>query len=113
MRFGPVDESSIVLSMKAPKKAPTKPPRFAVALVPFDNISDAHAAVCSSDLESSGLKDVEISWAGGKEPDVLKISKTHSTDTPFTFASNTEFASSPPKSPFFAPSFVCDHWSFI
>jgi DnaJ homolog subfamily C member 17 len=57
--------------MKAPKKAPNKPPRHGVALVPFKKIGDAFAAVCASGREERGLKGVEVTWVGGKEPMIL------------------------------------------
>ncbi|KAI0052196.1 DnaJ-domain-containing protein [Auriscalpium vulgare] len=69
--FGPTDTSSIVLSMKPPKKAPQKPPKYATALVPFARIGDAHAAVCASGRAERGLGDFEVSWAGGSEPEIL------------------------------------------
>ncbi|THH16469.1 hypothetical protein EW146_g4174 [Bondarzewia mesenterica] len=69
--FGDVDKSSIILSMKPPKNAPTKPPKRAIALVQFLRIGDAFAAVCASGKREKGMEDVEISWAGGKEPPVL------------------------------------------
>jgi DnaJ homolog subfamily C member 17 len=68
--FGPVDKDSIVLSMKPPKKAPHKPPKFATAAVPFKTISDAHAAVCASRRADRGLEEFEIGWMGGCEPAV-------------------------------------------
>jgi DnaJ homolog subfamily C member 17 len=70
-RFGEVDESSIVLSLKPPKKAPTKPPKNGTALVPFKQIGDAFAAICASGRADRGLDGIEISWAGGKEPPIL------------------------------------------
>ena len=70
-RFGEVDESSIVISMKPPKKTPTKPPKNATALVPFKQIGDAFAAVCASGRSDRGLAGVEVSWAEGKEPPIL------------------------------------------
>ncbi|KLO13725.1 DnaJ-domain-containing protein [Schizopora paradoxa] len=71
-QFGSMDEPSIVLSMKPPKKAPTKPPKFATALVPFKQIGDAFAAVCSSGREDRRLKNIDVSWAEGKEPKIIK-----------------------------------------
>ncbi|KZV59924.1 DnaJ-domain-containing protein [Peniophora sp. CONT] len=71
-RFGETDSSSIVLTMKAPKKAPQKPPKHAVALVPFRRIGDAHAAVCAAGVESRGMAGVEVTWApSGSEPPIL------------------------------------------
>ena len=70
-QFGEVDESSVVLSLKPPKKAPTKPPKNGTALVPFKQIGDAFAAVCASGRADRGLEGVEISWAEGKEPPIL------------------------------------------
>ncbi|GJJ14934.1 hypothetical protein Clacol_009204 [Clathrus columnatus] len=107
-RFGPVDESSIVLFMKPPKKAPTKPPKFASALVPFEKIGDAHAAVCSSGLESKGLKDIEISWAGGKEPEILETLKQKRSVETTSFIHSSNEATSPPPIFSFEPSFSFD-----
>ncbi|KAI0002575.1 hypothetical protein BJV74DRAFT_933116 [Russula compacta] len=68
--FGPVDRDSIVLSMKPPKKAAHKPPKYASAAVPFKTIADAHAAVCASRRADRGLDEFEIAWMGGSEPAV-------------------------------------------
>jgi DnaJ family protein C protein 17 len=68
--FGPVDKDSIVLSMKPPKKAAHKPPKYATAAVPFKTIADAHAAVCASRRADRGLDEFEIGWMGGSEPAV-------------------------------------------
>jgi DnaJ homolog subfamily C member 17 len=68
--FGPVDKDSLVLSMKPPKKAPHKPPKYATAAVPFKTIADAHAAVCASRRSDRGLDEFEIGWMGGCEPAV-------------------------------------------
>lgn len=57
--------------MKPPKKAPNKPPKYATALVPFKQIGDAFAAVCASGRPERGLDDVDVTWAEGKEPDIL------------------------------------------
>ncbi|KAI0032401.1 DnaJ domain-containing protein [Vararia minispora EC-137] len=70
-RYGPTDISSIVISMKPPKKAPHKPPKFATALVPFQRIGDAHAAVCASGRADYGMGDVDVSWAGSAEPEIV------------------------------------------
>lgn len=119
--FGPVDEPSIVISMKPPKKAPNTPPKYATALVPFKNIGDAFAAVCASGKESEGLKDIEVTWAGGKEPEVLErlmrqgpvAGKGPGHDSPsFSFKSDPSVASQPssekskPSHTSIPPSFV-------
>lgn len=70
-QFGEVDTSSIVLSLKPPKKAPTKPPKNGTALAPFRQIGGALAAVGASGRQERGLEDVEITWAGGQEPPIL------------------------------------------
>ncbi|OCB88543.1 DnaJ-domain-containing protein [Sanghuangporus baumii] len=70
-QFGAIDASSIVLSLKSPRKAPTKPPKSGVALVPFRQIGDAFAAVCASGRTDRRLDGVDISWAEGKEPPIL------------------------------------------
>ncbi|VDC07924.1 unnamed protein product [Peniophora sp. CBMAI 1063] len=72
-RFGDMDSGSIVLTMKPPKKAPHKPPKHAVALVPFRRIGDAHAAVCAAGVESRGMGGIEVTWMGkdGGEPLIL------------------------------------------
>lgn len=71
-QFGSIDDPSIVLSMRPSKKAPTKPPKFATALVPFKQIGDAFAAVCATGREDRRLKSIDISWAEGKEPKIIK-----------------------------------------
>ena len=70
-QFGSIDSDSIVLSLKPPKKAPKKPPKTGVALVPFRQISGAFAAVCASGREDRGLEEMEIGWAEGKEPPII------------------------------------------
>ncbi|KAJ7629356.1 hypothetical protein DFH06DRAFT_1006100 [Mycena polygramma] len=69
--FGATDVDSIVISSKAPKKSPDKPPKHATALVPFKQIGDAFAAVCASGRVDRGLDGVEVGWVGGKEPGIL------------------------------------------
>lgn len=66
--FGAVEIADIVLSLKPP---PPKKPKRGTALVPFKQIGDAFAAVCSSGSAARGLHDVEISWAEGKEPGLI------------------------------------------
>ena len=70
-QFGAVDDSSIVISLKPPKKAPTKPPKTGIALVPFKQIGDAFAAICASGKASSKLEGVDITWAAGSEPKII------------------------------------------
>ncbi|KAG8947493.1 hypothetical protein FRC04_010674 [Tulasnella sp. 424] len=70
-RFGPLDESSIVLSIKPNKKNPSKPPKHATALVPFNKVDGAFAAVLASGRKNRGLDGIEVSWAEGKEPDIV------------------------------------------
>jgi DnaJ homolog subfamily C member 17 len=66
--FGAVESSDIVLSLKP---APPKKPKRGTALIPFKQIGDAFAAVCSSGSVSRGLQDVELSWAEGPEPGLI------------------------------------------
>lgn len=70
-RFGDIDSSSIVLSLKPSKKAPHKPPKHGTALVPFKKIGDAFAAVCASGRKDQGFEGIELSWVEGKEPPIL------------------------------------------
>jgi DnaJ family protein C protein 17 len=71
--FGTTDEALTFLSLKPPKKSPDKPAKYATAVVPFNRIGDAFAAVCASGREERGLKGIEIGWAGdkGKEPEII------------------------------------------
>jgi len=71
--FGTADEALTFLSLKPPKKYPDKPAKYATAVVPFNKIGDAFAAVCASGREERGLKGIEIGWAGdkGKEPEII------------------------------------------
>ncbi|KAI0722359.1 DnaJ domain-containing protein [Cerioporus squamosus] len=66
--FGPLDDSSIVLSLKP---APPKKPKRVTALVPFKQIGGAFAAVCASGRADSGLGGIEVAWAEGKEPELI------------------------------------------
>ncbi|TBU25255.1 DnaJ-domain-containing protein [Dichomitus squalens] len=65
---GAVDEPSIVLSLKP---ALPKKPKRGTALVPFKQIRGAFAAVCASGRPEYRLEDIEISWAEGKEPELI------------------------------------------
>lgn len=69
--FGATDIDSIVLSLKSPKKDPSKPPKYGTALVPFKQIGDAFAAVCASGRADRGLGGIEVGWVNGKEPPIL------------------------------------------
>ncbi|KAJ7461742.1 DnaJ domain-containing protein [Mycena galericulata] len=69
--FGATDAESIVISSKAQKKSPDKPPKYATALVPFKQIGDAFAAVCASGRADRGMDGIEAGWVGGKEPQIL------------------------------------------
>ncbi|KAH9848674.1 DnaJ-domain-containing protein [Lenzites betulinus] len=66
--FGPLDDASIVFSLKP---APPKKPKRATALVPFTQIVGAFAAVCASGHAENGLSDIEVDWAEGKEPELI------------------------------------------
>lgn len=70
-QFGPVDASAVILSLKPPKKAPLKPPKYAVALVPFTQVGAAFAAVAASARPERGLAGVDVSWVGGAEPALI------------------------------------------
>ncbi|KAF9568700.1 DnaJ-domain-containing protein [Agrocybe pediades] len=71
-RFGATDESSIVMSTSLKGKTPSdKPPKTGSALVPFKQIGDAFAAVCSSGSKEMGLDGIKITWVNGKEPEIL------------------------------------------
>ncbi|KAK0221871.1 DnaJ domain-containing protein [Armillaria fumosa] len=103
--FGPTDTETIVLSLKASKKAPSKPPKYGTALVPFKRIGDAFAAVCASGREDRGLKGIDITWVGGKEPEILgwlkktgKLSAQPSNPEPHISTSST-FSSFPETLP--------------
>lgn len=66
--FGTIDESAIVFSQKPvhPKK-----PKRVIALVPFAEIGGAFAAVCASECMEHSLQGVEVTWAGGVEPELI------------------------------------------
>lgn len=68
-QFGTVDSSDILVSLKP---SPPKKPKRGTAVIPFRQVGDAFAAVCASGREDLGLKDVEISWAEGKEPPLIE-----------------------------------------
>ncbi|KAG8715520.1 hypothetical protein FRC11_003545 [Ceratobasidium sp. 423] len=70
--FGPVDAGAIVISLKANKKQPAKPPKFATALVPFQAAGDAYACLCSAGKVDRGLDGVEVNWVTGDEPEIIK-----------------------------------------
>jgi len=70
--FGALDDDSVLLSIKPPKKHPTKPPKFATALVTFQKIQGAFGAVGASGQKARGLENVDTAWAKGVEPDVVQ-----------------------------------------
>lgn len=74
--FGPVDTGAIVLSIKPNKKQPEKPPKFATALVPFGKAGDAYACYCAAGKPERGLDGVEIAWAAGEEPEIIRWLRT-------------------------------------
>lgn len=53
---------------KAPKKASAKK---ATALVTFERIGDAFAAIMASERAEKGMAGIQITWAGGAEPAVI------------------------------------------
>ncbi|CCA78021.1 hypothetical protein PIIN_08914 [Serendipita indica DSM 11827] len=71
-QFGQIDESSITLTIKPPKNKPNKPPKFATAIAIFRKIEGSFGAVESSGQEARGLKDVEITWLSGEEPEPVR-----------------------------------------
>ncbi|KAH8108794.1 DnaJ-domain-containing protein [Phellopilus nigrolimitatus] len=71
-QFGEIDTSSIVLSLKPPKKAPTKPPKSGTALVPFKQIGGAFAAACASGTERTRAGGRRGDVGGRKEPPILE-----------------------------------------
>ena len=71
-QFGQIDESSITLTIKPPKNKPNKPPKFATAIALFKKIEGSFGAVESSGQEPRGLKDVEITWLSGEEPEAIR-----------------------------------------
>ncbi|KZT19941.1 DnaJ-domain-containing protein [Neolentinus lepideus HHB14362 ss-1] len=116
--FGPTDAASVVLSMKPSKKHPDKPPKFATALVPFKQIGDAFGAVCASGRKERGLGDVEVTWAEGREPEILgwlkkmgklggagdKKGQTERSDSSAPVADNIANAANPQERPAASPS---------
>ena len=74
-QFGPSDIDLIVVSLKGSKKTSAgtedKKAKYGTALVPFKQIGDAFAAVCASGKPERGLNGIEVSWVGGKEPQIL------------------------------------------
>ncbi|KAB5592208.1 DnaJ domain containing protein [Ceratobasidium theobromae] len=99
--FGTVDTGAIVISLKANKKQPEKPPKFATALVPFEKAGDAYACLCSAGKAGRGLEGVEVTWVTEDEPEIIKwlrtqgkpgasINASGDTDGPFaSFPSNS------------------------
>jgi len=71
--FGPIDESCIIFTLKTPKDKPNAPPKFAAAIVVFKRLEDAFGVVGASGQESRGMKNVDISWAKGEEPESIKV----------------------------------------
>ncbi|KAJ4477195.1 DnaJ-domain-containing protein [Lentinula aciculospora] len=69
--FGATDVDAIVVSLRSPKKAPQKPPKYGIALVPFKRIGDAFAAVCATGRPARDLAGIEVGWIGGIEPEIL------------------------------------------
>ncbi|KAJ1311173.1 hypothetical protein OPQ81_009674 [Rhizoctonia solani] len=70
--FGPIDTGAVVISLKANKKQPEKPPKFATALVPFEKAGDAYACLCSAGKVDRGLDGVDVNWVTDEEPEIIK-----------------------------------------
>ncbi|KAK0492992.1 hypothetical protein EDD18DRAFT_1408562 [Armillaria luteobubalina] len=82
--FGPTDLEMIVLSLKASKKAPSKPPKYSTALVPFKRIGNAFVAVCGKEPEILGwLKRTEKFSAQPSNPEPHTSTSTSSTFSSF------------------------------
>ncbi|KAG8840778.1 hypothetical protein FRB91_005681 [Serendipita sp. 411] len=71
-QFGSIDQSLIKLSVKPPKGKPNAPPKFATAVVIFKKVEGAFGAVGASGQEARNLRDVEVTWLGGEEPEYVK-----------------------------------------
>ncbi|KAF7798467.1 hypothetical protein EIP86_009688 [Pleurotus ostreatoroseus] len=67
-QFGATETSEIVVSLKP---LPPKKPKRGTALVAFKQVGDAFAAVCASGRAERNLQDIEVSWAEGKEPELI------------------------------------------
>ncbi|KAH8084350.1 DnaJ-domain-containing protein [Cristinia sonorae] len=106
-RFGAVDTGDVLVSLKPP---PPKKPKRGTALVPFKQVGDAFAVVCASGREDFGLKDVEVTWAGGTEPELIgwlkKMGKLGTgwqekkTESPEVSAASGIPVEAPPDTPF-------------
>ncbi|KAH8106546.1 DnaJ-domain-containing protein [Phellopilus nigrolimitatus] len=96
-QFGEIDTSSIVLSLKPPKEAPTKPLKIGTALVPFKQIGGAFSAACASGRKEYGLEGVEVTWAGRKEPPILEWLKKQGKLSAEPSTSRTSAPSSSPS----------------
>jgi DnaJ family protein C protein 17 len=70
--FGTLDGDTVHLSIKPPKKHPTKPPKFATALVTFQKVQGAFGAVGASGQKARGLENVDIAWVKGVEPEIVQ-----------------------------------------
>jgi DnaJ homolog subfamily C member 17 len=70
--FGPIDESCVMFTLKTPKDKPNAPSKFATAIVVFEKVEDAFGAVGAAGQESRGMKNVDILWAKGEEPERIK-----------------------------------------
>ncbi|CAK5261956.1 unnamed protein product [Mycena citricolor] len=77
-QFGETDADGIVLSTTGSKKnksgtdKPDKPSKYTTAAVLFKQIGDAFAAVGASGRAERGLDGIDVVWAGGKEPDIIR-----------------------------------------
>ncbi|TRM62322.1 DnaJ domain-containing protein [Schizophyllum amplum] len=96
-QFGETDTASMVLSLKPPKKAPTKPPKFGTALVPYKQLSSALGAVSSSGRPERGLEGIDITWAGGSEPPILDWLKKQGKLAPLAVPSMPPASRDAPK----------------
>ena len=70
-RFGETDASSTLISIKPSKKASKKGTSHATVVVPFKRLGDAVDAVSASGKTNYGLDGIEVSWAGGSEPEIV------------------------------------------
>ena len=93
-QFGALDTPVLALKARKSKKAASSSSDAvqATAVVHFDRIEHAHAAVCASNDKKRGFEGIEITWAGGAEPAILAQLKSQ-----WSAASASTETSKPPS----------------
>ncbi|PVF94797.1 DnaJ-domain-containing protein [Serendipita vermifera] len=97
--FGPIDESTVLLTLKPKKLKPGATPKSATAVITFHKVQDAFGAVMSSRQATRGLQGVEVAWPTGEEPESIKTLREKGLLETSARATPTASPKPPPSEP--------------